>query len=138
MKCVLGAFLIASLIRMGEEYFYPGGFTDVMKHPKPEVRVADDCARDIHYDWCTIASRRCRHRCWEKRSCFQHMAGLLFFNGLMPTMGRLTVRRYAPGLVLVASLSVRGYEHWLERFLVAHWACCVNQLRTALLRWLAR
>ncbi len=35
MDWIFGAFLIASMLRMAEEYFYPGGSMDIMKHLNP-------------------------------------------------------------------------------------------------------
>jgi hypothetical protein len=36
MGWIFSTFLVASMIHMGEEYFYPGGFMDLMKRFNPK------------------------------------------------------------------------------------------------------
>jgi len=37
MEWIFSAFLVVSIIHMGEEYFYPGGFMDAMKRLSPRL-----------------------------------------------------------------------------------------------------
>ena len=74
MKWLFGAFLAVSVIHMGEEYLYPGGFMERLEAPQSRVRAVRDCADGHHHQWPATAVVRRRNCGREKRPCL----GLLY------------------------------------------------------------
>jgi hypothetical protein len=119
MEWIFSAFLIASMIHMGEEYFYPGGFMDVMKRFNPRfaplvtVPIAA-IINGLQLLLCVIAIVVGKSALAFSMS----VAGLLLINGLMHIMGSIRARGYAPGLVtgllLYMPLSVYAYYYLIR------------------------
>ena len=114
MEWIFSAFLVVSMIHMGEEYFYPGGFMDVMKHLNPRFAplVTTPMAvivNGLQLLLCIVAIAVGRNALVLSMS----VAGLLFTNGLMHLMGCVRVKGYAPGVItgvlLYMPLSVYAY-----------------------------
>jgi len=114
MGRIFFAFLLVSMLHMGEEYFYPGGFMDVMKrlNPKFAQLVTVPMAviiNDLQLLLCIIAIV-----VGENGIVFSmSVAGLLFTNGLMHIMGCVKAKGYAPGVItgvlLYIPVSVYAY-----------------------------
>ncbi len=115
MNWIFGAFLAVSLIHMGEEYIYPGGFPEFMKRMNPRFasHVTTGFAvimNGLQLLLCILA--------WvvkENNLVFSlSVAGLLFVNGWMHLIGSIRAKTYAPGLVtgivLYLPLSVYAYS----------------------------
>ncbi len=114
MDWVFSAFLAVSLVHMGEEYIYPGGFIDLMKRLNPRfaplitVRFAV-IINALQILLCIVALAVGRNNLAFSLS----VAGLLFFNGLIHLVGSIRVKGYAPGVitgvVLYLPLSLCAY-----------------------------
>jgi len=114
MDWIFGAFLAVSMIHMVEEYFYPGGFMDVMKrlNPKFAPLVTAPVAaviNSLQLLLCVVAIVVGRNVLAFSMS----VASLLLINSLMHIMGCIIVRGYAPGVItgilLYMPLSVYAY-----------------------------
>ena len=114
MEWVFRAFLLASVIHMVEEYFYPGGFLDVMRRLNPKFAPLVTVPMAIIINGlqlllCTVAIAVGKTVLVFSMS----VAGLLFINGLMHIMGCVRVRGYTPGVItgvlLYMPLSVYAY-----------------------------
>lgn len=114
MEWIFSAFLVVSMIHMGEEYFYPGGFMDLMKrlNPKFAPLVTTPMAviiNGLQLLLCVVAIVVGKDVLVFSMS----VAALLFFNGLMHIMGCVRVKGYAPGVItgvlLYMPLSVYAY-----------------------------
>lgn len=114
MEWAFGAFLIASLLHMGEEYIYPGGFMDLMKRLNPRFAplITVEFAviiNGLQILLCLIALMVGR----DLLAFSLSVAGLLFINGLIHIIASIRLKGYAPGaitgLVLYLPLSVYAY-----------------------------
>lgn len=114
MQWVFFAFLLASMIHMGEEYFYPGGFMEVMKRFNPRFASLVTIPMAVIVNGlqlllCIIAIAIGKHTLIFSMS----IAGLLFTNSLMHIMGSIRQKGYMPGVVsgalLYLPLSVYAY-----------------------------
>ena len=114
MDWVFIAFLAASLLHMGEEYVYPGGFMDLMKRLNPRfaslvtVRFAL-IINGLQLLLCIIALA-----VGENHPAFSlSVAGLLLINALIHIVGSIRVKGYTPGVitgvVFYLPLSVHAY-----------------------------
>jgi hypothetical protein len=118
MEWVFSAFLVASIIHIGEEYFYPGGFMDVMKRLNPKFAPLVNAPVAIIINGlqlllCIVAIVINTKALFFSMS----MAGLLFINGLMHIMGCVRQKGYSPGVVtgvlLYLPLSAYAYYHFI-------------------------
>jgi hypothetical protein len=105
MDWIFSVFLGISLIHMGEEYLYPGGFTDLMKRINPNFapRITASFAvimNGLQLLLCLVAIAIGRNNLAFSLS----IAGLLFFNGLIHLTASLRVKRYAPGVITSITL----------------------------------
>ncbi len=119
MNWIFGAFLGVSLVHMGEEYFYPGGFLDFMKrlnprfapHATPMLAVI---INGLQLLLCILAWVVNKNNLTFSLS----IAGLLLVNSLMHVMGSVRLREYTPGLVtgvlLYLPLSIYAYSVFLS------------------------
>ena len=114
MEWMFTAFLVVSVLHMGEEYFYPGGFMDIMKrlNPKFAPLVTTPMAviiNGLQLLLCIVAIVVGKNALVFGMS----VAGLLFINGLMHIMGCIRVKGYAPGVItgilLYMPLSMYAY-----------------------------
>jgi hypothetical protein len=115
MEWIFGAFFVVSVIHMGEEYFYPGGFMDIMKNFNPRFAplVTVPMAviiNGLQLVLCIVAIAVGKNAIVFSMS----VAGLLFTNGLMHIMGCLRVKGYAPGVVtgLLLYLPLSAYAYY--------------------------
>jgi hypothetical protein len=111
---VLFAFLIASLLHMAEEYFYPGGFMDFMKRLNPKfapfvtVRMAI-IINGLQLLLCMVAIPM-----GAKFPVFGlSVAALLLLNALVHIGGCIRVKGYVPGVatgvLLYMPISIYAY-----------------------------
>jgi hypothetical protein len=100
MNWIFGAFLGASLLHMGEEYFYPGGFMDFMKHlnskfaslvTKPMAIVVNG----LQLLLCIVVMIVGKSALVFGLS----VAALLFINGLAHILGCIKAKGYSPGVI---------------------------------------
>ena len=118
MDWIFSGFLAASILHMLEEYFYPGGFMDVMKGFNPKfsrfvtVRMAV-IVNGLQLLLCVIAVIAGRNQPVFSMS----IAGLLFINALMHIGASARKKSYAPGVVtgilLYLPLSIYAYVLFL-------------------------
>jgi hypothetical protein len=118
MDWIFGGFLAASILHMLEEYFYPGGFMDVMKGFNPKfapfvtVRLAV-IINGLQLVLCVIAMVVGR----DLPVFSMSIAGLLFINALMHIGACVRIKRYSPGVItgvlLYLPLSMYAYSLYL-------------------------
>jgi hypothetical protein len=118
MDWIFAGFLAASILHMVEEYFYPGGFMDLMKGLNPgfapfvTVRMAV-IINGLQLLLCMLALVVGRNLPIFSMS----VAGLLFINALTHIGGCMRVRGYVPGVVtgalLYLPLSIYAYAYFL-------------------------
>jgi hypothetical protein len=118
MGYIFIAFLVISMIHMGEEYFYPGGFMDSMKRLNPRFahKVTTPMAviiNGLQLLLCIAAIVVGKNNLIFSMS----VAGLLFINGLMHIMGCIRVKGYAPGVItgVLLYIPVSVYAYYLTQ-----------------------
>ncbi len=119
MDWIFSAFLVASILHVGEEYFYPGGFMDFMKRFNPAfaplvtARMAI-IVNGLQLVLCVIAMIVGRSALVFSMSA----AGLLFINGIIHIGGCIREKGYAPGVVtavlIYLPLSLYAYSYFLN------------------------
>ncbi len=119
MDWVFGAFLAVSLVHMGEEYFYPGGFLDFMKRLNPRFAPRTTPMLAVVINGLQLLLCIAAVVVNEKYPVFSlSIAGLLLVNSLMHLLGSIRIRGYTPGLVtsvaLYLPLSVYAYSIFLS------------------------
>jgi hypothetical protein len=108
------AFLIASMLHMVEEFFFPGGFMEIMKKMNPAFAPFVNARAAIIINGLQLLG--CIAVIFVGRSNLVFslsVASLLFLNGLMHIAGAIRLRGYAPGAisgtVLYLPLSVYAF-----------------------------
>ncbi|MDR3575449.1 MAG: HXXEE domain-containing protein [Anaerolineaceae bacterium] len=114
MGWIFSAFLLVSIIHMGEEYFYPGGFMDMMKRLNPKFAPLVTTPMAIIVNGLQLLLCVAAIVVDKNIPLFSmSIAGLLFINGLVHLMACVRVKGYAPGVVsgalLYVPLSVYAY-----------------------------
>ena len=114
MEWIFTAFLGASIIHMVEEYFYPGGFMDVMKRLSPKLAPLVNTPMAIIINGLQLFLCIAAIVIGQKALTFSmSIAGLLFINSWMHIMGCTRTKGYAPGAItgvlLYMPLSVYAY-----------------------------
>ena len=114
MEWIISAFLIASMIHMGEEYFYPGGFMDIMKRLNPKFAPLVTVPMAAIVNGLQLLLCIAAIVFWKSALVFSmSVAGLLFINGLTHILGCVKVKGYVPGVVtgilLYVPLSTYAY-----------------------------
>jgi len=114
MNGLFGAFLAISLIHMGEEYFFPGGFPDFMKRLNPRFAALITTRFAVIINGLQLVVCIAAMIVGRNQVVFSlSVAGLLLTNGLIHIMGCIRARGYAPGVVtgvlLYLPLSVYAY-----------------------------
>jgi len=114
MEWIFTAFLVVSIIHMGEEYFYPGGFMDVMKRLSPKFAPLVTVPMAIIINGLQLLLCIASIIIGKKALIFSvAIAGLLFINGWMHIMGCVRKKGYAPGVItgvlLYVPFSVYAY-----------------------------
>jgi len=105
MDWIFIGFLVASVLHMVEEYFYPGGFMDFMKRLNPGIapQVTTPAAVIIN----GLQLLLCLIAIIVGKSLPQFslsVAALLILNGFIHLGGCIRVKGYAPGVVTGAFL----------------------------------
>jgi hypothetical protein len=119
MNWIFSAFLTASVLHMGEEYFFPGGFMDVMRRFNPRFApfVTTPMAvvvNGLQLLLCVLAIVVGS----EALVFSMSLAGLLFINSLMHIGASIRAKGYAPGAVtsvlLYLPLSTYAYRAFIR------------------------
>ncbi len=114
MEWIFTAFLVVSIIHLGEEYFYPGGFMDVMKRLSPKFAPLVNVPMAVIINGLQLLLCIAAIVIGKKALIFSmSIAGLLFINGWMHIMGCVRTKGYAPGVItgvlFYVPLSVYAY-----------------------------
>ncbi len=114
MEWIFSAFLVVSMIHMGEEYFYPGGFMDVMKRLNPRFAPAVSVPMAVVINGLQLVLCAVAAVARETAPVLSmSVGGLLLINGIIHIMACIRVRRYVPGVIsgvlLYIPLSAYGY-----------------------------
>ena len=100
MEWVFVAFLVVSVIHMGEEYFYPGGFMDVMKRLNPRFAPLVTMPMAVIVNGLQLLLCIVAIAIGENALAFSmSVAGLLFINSLTHITGCIRVKGYVPGVI---------------------------------------
>jgi Protein of unknown function with HXXEE motif len=115
MEWIFWAFLIVSMIHMVEEYYYPGGFMDLMKRLNPGFAhwVTGPMAvliNGLQLLVCLVAVAFGK----SLLSISMSVAALLFINGLVHIMASIRIRGYAPGVIsgVLLYIPFSGYAYY--------------------------
>jgi len=118
MDWIFGAFLIASILHMVEEYFYPGGFMDVMKRLNPRFApfVTTPMAvviNGLQLLLCVVAIMVGTNTPTFGMS----VAALLCINGWAHILGSIRTKDYVPGVItgtaLYLPISIYAYYFFI-------------------------
>ena len=100
MAWIFGAFLVVSMLHMGEEYFYPGGFMNVMKRLNPKFAPLVTVPMAVVINGLQLVLCLVAIAVGKTALVFSmSIAGLLFINGLTHILGCVRVRGYVPGVI---------------------------------------
>jgi len=100
MDWIFGAFLVASMIHMIEEYFYPGGFMGVMKRLNPRFAPLVTAPMAIVINGLQLLLCAVTILVGRNLLAFSmSVAALLFINAFAHMMASLLSKGYAPGVV---------------------------------------
>lgn len=100
MGWIFSAFLIVSLLHMGEEYFFPGGFSDLMKRMNPRFAPYVTGRMAVAMNGLQLALCVLAMLVGEKALIFSlSVAGLIYINAWVHVLAAFRVRGYAPGVV---------------------------------------
>lgn len=116
MDWVFAAFFGASILHMTEEYFYPGGFMDVMKRLNPRFAPFVTVPMSVVINGLQLVLCILAIVVGSKFLIFSmSVAGLLFLNALVHILGCIRVRGYAPGVItgLLLYLPLSTYAYYL-------------------------
>lgn len=107
------------MIHMGEEYFYPGGFMDVMKRLNPRFAPLVTAPMAVIINGLQVLLCIVAIAVGKNALAFSmSVATLLFINGLAHIMGCVRVKGYAPGVItgflLYMPLSVYAYYTFIS------------------------
>jgi hypothetical protein len=119
MTWLFTGFLIASALHMVEEFFYPGGFMQIMKRMAPPFAPFVNARAAIVINGLQLLA--CIIVIFIGRSGLifsLSVAALLFINWLMHVGGSLRLRGYAPGVItstlLYLPLSIYAFYFFLS------------------------
>ncbi len=100
MEWIFIAFLLVSMIHIGEEYFYPGGFMDVMKRLTPAFAPLVTVPTAVIINGLQLLLCLVAITIGENALAFSmSVAALLFINGLVHVMACIKAQGYAPGVI---------------------------------------
>jgi len=117
MTWLFAGFLIASMLHMVEEYFFPGGFMAVMKRMNPAFAPFVNVPMAIVINGLQLLLCIVVIFVGVSNLAFSlSAAALLFINGLAHIGGAIRLRGYAPGVisgsVLYLPLSVYSFYYF--------------------------
>ncbi len=105
MPLIFPSFFFASILHMLEEYFYPGGFMDLMQRMNPRFAPLVTARMAVVFNGLQLVLCLVAILVWRIAFIFaMSIAGLLFINGLVHLGTCLRIRGYAPGVVTGALL----------------------------------
>jgi hypothetical protein len=105
MEWIFIAFLAGSLIHMGEEYFYPGGFMQVLKRLNPKFAPLVTAPMAVIVNGLQLLLCFAAITAGKSELTFSmSVAALLFINGLMHIVGCIRLQEYAPGVITGVAL----------------------------------
>jgi hypothetical protein len=101
MEWIFIAFLIVSMIHMGEEYFYPGGFTDVMKRLSPKFAPLVTAPTAVIINGLQLLL------------C---LVAIAIGKNVLAFMGCVRVKGYAPGVIIgvLLYMPLSAYAYYLS------------------------
>jgi hypothetical protein len=100
MSWIFVGFLIASMLHMVEEYFFPGGFMTVMKRMNPTFAPFVNVPMAIVINGLQLLLCVIVLFVGASNLAFSLSdAALLFINGLMHLAGAVRLKGYAPGVI---------------------------------------
>ena len=119
MNWIFPAFLVASIAHMAEEYFYPGGFMNLMKRLNPGYAPFVTVPMAIIINGLQLVVCIIAILVGQNGLIFSmSIAGLLLVNGLTHIGACVRVRGYAPGVIsgilIYLPLSVYAYSLFLR------------------------
>jgi hypothetical protein len=114
MGWIFVAFFVVSVMHMGEEYFYPGGFMGIMKRLNPRFAPFVTVPMAVIINGLQLLLCIGAIAAGKSALTFSmSIAGLLLTNGLVHILGCFRVKGYAPGVVtgvlLYIPLSLYAY-----------------------------
>jgi hypothetical protein len=110
------AFLITSLLHMVEEYFYPGGFIDIMKRFNPKFAPYVTISMAVVINGLQLLLCGIAIVVGRSVPIFgMSVAALLILNGLTHVAACVSTRRYVPGVAtgLALYIPVSVYAYYL-------------------------
>jgi hypothetical protein len=117
MEWIFVTFLVVSLLHMGEEFVYPGGFMETIKHLNP--RLAQFVTKPMAVLLNGLQLLLCIAAILAGKTALvfsMSVAGLLFINGLIHIGACIKAKGYAPGVItgvlLYLPLSTYSYYHF--------------------------
>ncbi len=119
MKWIFVTFFIASLLHMGEEFVYPGGFLETIRRFNPRFasvvnRTAAIIINGLQLLVCVIVMVLGKNALVFSMS----IAALLFINGVVHIFACIRTRGYAPGVItgvlFYLPCSIFSYYHFLN------------------------
>ncbi|MCX6006525.1 MAG: HXXEE domain-containing protein [Chloroflexi bacterium] len=117
MTWIFAGFLIASILHMVEEYFFPGGFMTVMKRMNPDFAPFVNVPMAVVINGLQLVL--CIIVIFVGRSNLAFSlsaASLLFINGLAHLGGSIRLKGYVPGVVtgsvLYLPLSIYAFYYF--------------------------
>jgi hypothetical protein len=117
MTWIFAGFLIASMLHMVEEFFFPGGFMTVMKRMSPTFAPFINVRSAIVINGLQLLLCITVLFVGVNNLAFSlSAAALLFINGLMHLGGAVRLKGYAPGVItgsiLYIPLSVYSFYYF--------------------------
>ena len=116
MEWIFSAFLVVSIIHMGEEYFYRADLSDVMKRLSPKFAPLVNAPMAVIINGLQLLLCIAAVVMGKKTLVFSlSVAGLLFINGWMHIMGCVRAKGYAPGVItgVFLYLPLSTYAYYL-------------------------
>lgn len=119
MKWIFVAFFIASLLHMGEEFFYPGGFLETIRRLNSKIAPAVNRSAAIIINSLQLLSCIVVMAIGKNALVFSmSVAALLFINGVIHVLACIKTTGYVPGVItgvlLYVPLSTFSYYHFVS------------------------
>ena len=114
MEWMFIAFLVVSMLHMGEEYFFPGGFMDLIKRLNPRFAPLVTLPMAVVINGLELLLCLVAIAIGKNALAFSmSVAALLFINGFVHIAGCVRVKGYVPGVItgviLFLPLSIYAY-----------------------------
>jgi hypothetical protein len=100
MSSVFWMFVLASLVHVGEEYFFPGGFLESVRQLNPRYAAAFTVPFAVILNSAFVLLVIAGALVGERSLVFSlSIAGLLFINGFAHLAGTIITSHYQPGVI---------------------------------------